>query len=115
MAYPAQLALAKKIPGVQKIESSKVWPKEDGCPTPAHRLLDLCFVDYDAASEAVTTAEAGAFLPGVFEIATAESGSSSPTSRRTKLALTVVTRRGFRLGVPGQAGGRVIMAANALS
>lgn len=69
-AYPAQLALAKTIPGVQRIESSKVWPKEDGSPTPAHRLLDLYFVDYDAASEAVTTAEAGAFIPSVFEIAT---------------------------------------------
>jgi hypothetical protein len=36
--YPGQLALAKKIPGVQKVESSKIWPKEDGSPTPAYRL-----------------------------------------------------------------------------
>ncbi len=68
--YPDQLALARKIPGVQRMETSKVWPKEDGSPTPAYRLLDMYFTDYDAASAAVTTAEAGAFFPGVFELAT---------------------------------------------
>ena len=46
--YPDQLALAKKIPGVLKIETAKVWPKEDGSPTPAYRLLDMYFADYDA-------------------------------------------------------------------
>ena len=61
--YPDQLALARKIPGVQRVESAKVWPKEDGSPTPAYRLLDLHFTDYDAASRAVTTEEAGAFFP----------------------------------------------------
>ncbi len=68
--YPAQLALAKKIPGIQKMETSKVWPKEDGSPTPAYRLVDMYFTDYDAASEAVTTEAAGAFFPSVFELAT---------------------------------------------
>ena len=68
--YPAQLALAKKIPGIQKMETSKVWPKEDGSPTPAYRMVDLYFTDYDAASAAVTTEEAGAFLPTVFALAT---------------------------------------------
>jgi uncharacterized protein (TIGR02118 family) len=65
-----QLALARKIPGVQRIESAKVWPKEDGSATPAYRVLDLYFVDYDAASKAVTTAEASAFVGKVFELAT---------------------------------------------
>jgi uncharacterized protein (TIGR02118 family) len=69
-AYPDQLALAKKLPGIQKIETSKVWPKEDGSPTPAYRLLDMYFIDYDAASAAVTTAEAAAFFPSVFALAT---------------------------------------------
>jgi uncharacterized protein (TIGR02118 family) len=69
-AYPGQLALAKKIPGIQRMETSKVWPKEDGSPTPAYRLIDMYFVDYDAASAAVTTAEAAAFFPSVFELAT---------------------------------------------
>jgi uncharacterized protein (TIGR02118 family) len=65
-----QIALAKKIPGVQRIESAKVWPKEDGSATPAYRVLDLYFADYDAASRAVTTEEAAAFVGKVFELAT---------------------------------------------
>ncbi len=68
--YPEQLALAGKVPGVQRIESAKVWPKEDGTPTPAYRLLSLYFADYAAASEAVTTPEAGALFPTVFQLAT---------------------------------------------
>ena len=68
--HQEQLALAKKIPGVQPIESAKVWPKEDGSPTPAYRVLDLYFTDYDAASEAVTTQEASAFVGKVSELAT---------------------------------------------
>jgi uncharacterized protein (TIGR02118 family) len=53
--YPDQLALARKIPGLQRMETSKVWPKEDGSPTPAYRLVDMYFTDYAAASAAVTT------------------------------------------------------------
>lgn len=68
--YQDQLALARKIPGVQKMESAIVWPKEDHTPAPAYRLLDLYFADYDAASAAVTTAEAGNFFPSVFALAT---------------------------------------------
>lgn len=68
--YSGQLALAKAVPGVQRIESSRVWPKEDGTPTPAYRLLDLYLADYEAASAAVTSTEAGAFLGRVFELAT---------------------------------------------
>lgn len=69
-AHPAHLDLARGVPGVERLESSKVWPKEDGGPTPAYRLLDLYFADYDAASAAVTTPEAGALLGSVFELAT---------------------------------------------
>jgi uncharacterized protein (TIGR02118 family) len=69
-AYPEQLAFARKVPGVQKVESAKVWPKEDGSPTPAYRLLDLDFIDYGAASAAVTTSEAGAFFTSVSQLAT---------------------------------------------
>jgi uncharacterized protein (TIGR02118 family) len=68
--YHDQLALARKIPGVKRIESAKVWPKEDGSATPAYRVLDLYFTDYDAASKAVTTEEASAFVSKVFELAT---------------------------------------------
>ena len=62
--------LAKKLPGVQRIETAKVWPKEDGSPTPAYRTIDLYFADYDTASAAVTTAEAAAFFPSIFALAT---------------------------------------------
>ncbi|ARF53421.1 EthD family reductase [Streptomyces gilvosporeus] len=65
-----QIALAKKIPGVKRIESAKVWPKEDGSATPAYRVLDMYFTDYDAASRAVTTEEAAAFVAKAFELAT---------------------------------------------
>ena len=65
-----QLALARKLPGVVRIESAKVWPKEDGSATPAYRVLDLYFIDYGAASKAVTTEEASAFVSKVFELAT---------------------------------------------
>ena len=68
--YGEQLALAARIPGLQELESSKVWPKEDGSATPAYRLLDLYFRDYDAASKAVAGPEAAAFFPAVFELAT---------------------------------------------
>ena len=69
-AYPDLLAKARKIPGVQRIETSKVWPKDDGTPTPAYRLIDMYLPDYDAASEAVTTPEAGVFFSEAFELAT---------------------------------------------
>src|SRR5690348_16247151 len=68
--YPEQLALAAKLPGVERVESSKVSPKEDGTPTPAYRLLDLYFADYDAAGAATTTAEAGEFFANVLALAT---------------------------------------------
>jgi uncharacterized protein (TIGR02118 family) len=56
-AYPDQIALARKLPGLTRLQASKVWPKEDGSPTPAYRLLDLYFADYAAAGAAA--AEAG--------------------------------------------------------
>ena len=68
--YPDQLALAQKLPGIRRVESARVWPKEDGSPTPAYRILDLHFADYDAASQAVTTEQAGAFFPTVGDLAT---------------------------------------------
>jgi uncharacterized protein (TIGR02118 family) len=66
----AQIDLARAIPGLDHLESAKVWPKEDGSPTPAYRLLDLYFDGYQAASTAVTTAAAGEFIQSVFTLAT---------------------------------------------
>jgi uncharacterized protein (TIGR02118 family) len=65
-----QAELAKKLPGMVKFESSKVWPKEDGSPTPAYRMFDLYFDDYDTASAAVATAEAAELFPSIFGLAT---------------------------------------------
>ncbi|BBZ31048.1 ethyl tert-butyl ether degradation protein EthD [Mycolicibacterium madagascariense] len=65
-----QLGLARKIPGYIRFETSKVWPKEDGSPTPAYRMIDLYYPDYDAASAAVATQEAGAFFQAMGELST---------------------------------------------
>lgn len=69
-AYPSQVLLAKTLPGLQRIESAKVWPKEDGTATPAHRQMDLYFDNYDSASAAVATSEAGTLFSHTFELAT---------------------------------------------
>jgi uncharacterized protein (TIGR02118 family) len=67
-AYPDQIALARKLPGLIRLQASKVWPKEDGSPTPAYRLLDLYFADYAAASAAA--AQAGPLVAATVEHAT---------------------------------------------
>ncbi|OLE27909.1 MAG: ethyl tert-butyl ether degradation protein EthD [Catenulispora sp. 13_1_20CM_3_70_7] len=67
-AYPDHIALARKLPGLIRLQASKVWPKEDGSPTPAYRLLDLYFADYAAASAAA--AEAGPLVAATKENAT---------------------------------------------
>ena len=69
-AYPEQLAMARRLSGLTRLQTSRVWPKEDGSPTPAYRLLDLYFPDYTAASNAVTTGEAGALVSATLEHAT---------------------------------------------
>ncbi|MCC8907699.1 MULTISPECIES: hypothetical protein [unclassified Curtobacterium] len=61
-AYPALEEAAGALPQLRRLEAGKVWPKEDGTPTPAHRTLDLYFDSYDDASAAVAGEEAGAFF-----------------------------------------------------
>ena len=65
-----QLEAARRIPGYVRFEASKVWPKEDGSPTPAYRSIDLYYPDYTAASAAVTTPQAGAFFAAMTRLAT---------------------------------------------
>ena len=67
---PEQLEAARRIPGYLRLEASKVWPKEDGSPTPAYRMIDLYYPDYAAVSTAVTTPEAGAFFAAMTRLAT---------------------------------------------
>jgi len=70
-AYVAeQLEAARAIPGHIRFEASKVFPKEDGSPTPAYRMIDLYYPDYDAASLAVTTPQAGAFFEALGRLST---------------------------------------------
>jgi hypothetical protein len=69
-AYPDLVDSARKIPELLRMETAKVWPKEDGTPTPAYRLIDLYLPDYETASRAVTTPEGGEFFPRAFELAT---------------------------------------------
>ncbi|MGC4757651.1 hypothetical protein [Micromonospora trifolii] len=56
---------AETFPKLQRVESAKVWPKEDGTPTPAYRTLDLYFASYEDASAAVATPVAGAVFGGL--------------------------------------------------
>ncbi|WP_193045437.1 EthD family reductase [Mycolicibacterium baixiangningiae] len=65
-----QLEAARRIPGHIRFEASKVWPKEDGSPTPAYRMIDLYFTDYASASAAVQTPEAGAFFEALSRLST---------------------------------------------
>jgi hypothetical protein len=64
-AYAPLLDLARALPGLRRLESARVWPKEDGTPRPAHRTLDLYFDGYDEASAAVTVPEAGQLFGGL--------------------------------------------------
>lgn len=60
--YAEIAALAQQLPQLRRFEAAKVWPKEDGTPTPAHRTLDLYFDSYEDASAAVATPAAGEFF-----------------------------------------------------
>jgi uncharacterized protein (TIGR02118 family) len=62
--------LAMKIGGVRRAELAKVFPKEDGSPTPAYRTADLYFDNYDAACAAIKTPEAQAVIKDALELGT---------------------------------------------
>ncbi|GAA1618913.1 EthD family reductase [Kribbella sancticallisti] len=57
-AYAEVKLAAAKFPKLLRLESAKVWPKEDGTATPAYRTLDLYFDSYEDASAAVATSAA---------------------------------------------------------
>jgi len=64
---PARMSY-RQLPGLTRLQTSKVWPKEDGSPTPAYRMVDLYFADYAAASAAA--AQAGPLVGATLEHAT---------------------------------------------
>lgn len=72
--YPSVLERASALPGLRRLESARVFPKEDGTATPAHRTLDLYFDDYAAASDAVASPEAGQLFDGLGATNTSLSG-----------------------------------------
>ena len=78
--------LAAALPGAVRLETSTVWPKEDGTPTPKYRTVDVYFPDYDTAAAAVTTAAAQAFVSDVFALGTQVTMLFSDV--RTSTALT---------------------------
>jgi uncharacterized protein (TIGR02118 family) len=67
---PANKELLAKIPDVQRVEAAKVFPKEDGSPTPAYRTIDIYFSDYATACSALGTPEGGALAGGLVGAAT---------------------------------------------
>lgn len=64
------VALAGKVANVQRVETAKVFPKEDGSPTPAYRTADLYFADYDTAVAALGTPEGQALVADASELGT---------------------------------------------
>src|SRR5690554_2545147 len=83
VATLTELAIA--LPGLVSLEISKVFPKEDGTPTPAHRSFDLYFPNYAVASNAVTTAEAAAFFQELSEAGATFTGLFSEVERAQTL------------------------------
>jgi hypothetical protein len=64
-AYTDLRRAAAAFPKLQRLESAKVWPKEDGTPTPAYRTLDLYFDSYDDATAAVAAPAAADLIRGL--------------------------------------------------
>ncbi|HTW10481.1 MAG TPA: EthD family reductase [Acidimicrobiales bacterium] len=69
-AAPENKALLAKIPNIQRVEAAKVFPKEDGSPTPAYRTIDIYFADYATACAALESPEAGELAGGLVSAAT---------------------------------------------
>lgn len=65
--YAAVRSAAATFPKLERLESAKVWPKEDGTATPAYRTLDLYFASYEDASAAVATPTAGEVFGGLLQ------------------------------------------------
>lgn len=62
--------MAARVPGVQRAEFAKVFPKEDGTPTPKYRIAELYFADYAAAVAALGSPEGGALAGDAVQLGT---------------------------------------------
>jgi uncharacterized protein (TIGR02118 family) len=67
--YPRQVAIARQIPNLSRLETSKVWPTEGSTPPHAYRFIDMYFVNLETANEAVGSEQAAAFFGDVFDVA----------------------------------------------
>ncbi len=63
--------LAGKVKGVKRAELAKVFPKEDGSPTPAYRVAELYFDDYQSACGAIATPEGQALIADAKQLGSA--------------------------------------------
>ena len=67
---PANKEGLSKIPNVQRVESAKVFPKEDGSPTPAYRTTDIYFSDYATACASLALPDTRVLFGGLAQAAT---------------------------------------------
>ena len=55
--HDVHVPMVAHVKGVERAEFAKVFPKEDGTPTPAYRVAELYFKDYDSACAALSSPE----------------------------------------------------------
>ncbi len=68
--YKQHKDLVAQVPDLLRAEYGKVFPKEDGTPTPRWRTADLYFADYDTAVAAFEHENGLAVARDAFDIAT---------------------------------------------
>jgi uncharacterized protein (TIGR02118 family) len=68
--YKEHKGLIAQVPHLLRAEYGKVFPKEDGSPTPRWRTADLYFADYDTAVAAFEDEKGVAVARDAFGFAT---------------------------------------------
>ena len=68
--YKEHKNLVAQVPDLLRAEYGKVFPKEDGTPTPRWRTADLYFADYDTAVAAFEGERGIAVARDAFDLAT---------------------------------------------
>jgi uncharacterized protein (TIGR02118 family) len=68
--YKEHKNLVAQVPDLLRAEYGKVFPKEDGSPTPRWRTADLYFADYDTAVAAFEGEKGMAVAHDAFSFAT---------------------------------------------
>ncbi len=66
--YKEQMELAASTPGLQRVETHRIWPTGQDSPVLAYRLVELFFEDPQAVRDAVGAQEPGGLLPSVFAL-----------------------------------------------